>query len=320
MPALETLRRANPRLDAGFAQSVEVAADAVRPRIASAEDVGLEVARPSRRAPRRHLVPLAAAGFSLAAAAAVAVVLTVGSPGGSGVESAAAAVKKAVRLTAAEAQDSGTAVLQLRNGGDLWAEKSVRWNGADMAIRDTAPTREGEVGRGLIVVNGAMYAPDPDGGWDEIGSPSSIDPGSGTTPDEYLATVREDVGGATLHRITDGMTGLRTRELADGSTVYSGSVPARLVARETGFKEGESIRVLPFGYVAHGAAADPSALLDASLTVGPDGIVREIAVSWGSSPDSAWTYVVRYSDLGDTPSPTAPADAKPLRERLRAGK
>ncbi|NUT56535.1 MAG: hypothetical protein HOQ03_11220 [Thermoleophilia bacterium] len=30
----------------------------------------------------------------------------------------------------------------------------------------------------------------------------SIDPGSGTTPAEYLVAVREDVGGATLRRLT----------------------------------------------------------------------------------------------------------------------
>ena len=40
------------------------------------------------------------------------------------------------------------------------------------------------------------------------------------------------------------MTGLTTRQLGDGSTVYSGTVAAGLIARETGFKEGESIRVL----------------------------------------------------------------------------
>ena len=54
-----------------------------------------------------------------------------------------------------------------------------------------------------------MYGNDPaDGGWVEMGSPKSVDPDSGTTPDEYLAAVREDVGGVTLRRITDGMSGL----------------------------------------------------------------------------------------------------------------
>jgi hypothetical protein len=164
-----------------------------------------------------------------------------------------------------------------------------------------------------------MYGIDPDdGGWVVLGSPDSIDPDSGTTPDEYLAAVREDVGGATLRRITDGMTGLTTRQLDDGSTVYSGTVAAGLIARETGFKEGESIRVLPFGYVAHDEAANPEAPLQAAVTVGAHGVVREIAVTWGSGA-SQWSFRVTYSGLGTTPAPTAPANAEPLRRALRDG-
>jgi hypothetical protein len=103
---------------------------------------------------------------------------------------------------------------------------------------------------------------------------------SGTTPDEYLAAVREDVGGVTLLRITNGMTGLTTIELDDGSTVYRGTVEVGLIARESGFKEGQSIRVLPFGYVAHDEAANAAAPLDVAVTVAADDIVREIAVTW----------------------------------------
>ena len=82
------------------------------------------------------------------------------------------------------------------------------------------------------------------------------------------------------------MTGLTTRRLGDGSTVFGGTVPARLIARETGQKEGRAIRVLPFGYVAHSEAANPGAPHRAVVTVSAGGVVREIAVSWGSG-DSA---------------------------------
>jgi hypothetical protein len=88
-------------------------------------------------------------------------------------------------------------------------------------------------------------------------------------------------------------TGLTTAHQSDGSTIYSGAVAAGQIATETGFKEGQAIRVLPFGYVAHGAAADPSSLLHTAVTVGSDGVIREIAVMWGT-----WTYTVAYSDLG----------------------
>jgi hypothetical protein len=141
---------------------------------------------------------------------------------------------------------------------------------------------------------------------------------SGTIPDEYLAAVREDVGGVTLLRITNGMTGLTTIELDDGSAVYRGTVEVGLIARESGFKEGQSIRVLPFGYVAHDEAANAAAPLDVAVTVAADDIVREIAVTWGTSA-SAWTYTVAYSRLGETPAPVAPAKARDLlKERLGA--
>jgi hypothetical protein len=92
----------------------------------------------------------------------------------------------------------------------------------------------------LLVVDETMYGVDPrDGGWVILGSPPSA-----STPAAVRlrpTTSRPDVGGATLRRITAGMTGLTTRELDDGSTLYTGTVAAGLIARETGFKEGRSI-------------------------------------------------------------------------------
>jgi hypothetical protein len=54
---------------------------------------------------------------------------------------------------------------------------------------------------------------------------------------------QEDIGGVTLRRVVEGMTGLTSTQLGDGSTVYGGTVPAGQIARETGFKEGRLIRV-----------------------------------------------------------------------------
>ena len=52
------------------------------------------------------------------------------------------------------------------------------------------------------------------------------------------------------------------------------------------------------------------------MTVGAHGVVREIAVTWGSGA-SRWSFRVTYSGLGTTPAPTAPANAEPLRRALR---
>jgi hypothetical protein len=47
--------------------------------------------------------------------------------------------------------------------------------------------------------------------------------------------------------------------------------------------------------VAHDEAADSRALLDAAVTVGADGVVREIALAWDTR-----RFAVGYSDLGRT--------------------
>ncbi len=301
--SIEALQRANPRGKAGFAESVEAAGDAVRARVATAA-AGSE---PRASFPRGRLMGVVFATLVLAAAAMTAL-WTIGSPGA---EDATAAVKRAATLSAASAERSGTAVVRITHDGELWAGTTIRWHGADLAVRSDAPQRHGRPGSKLLVVDGTVYGVEPGRGWVVQGKPENIDPGSGTTPDEYLAAVREDVGGVTLRRITGGMTGLSKRSLDDGSTVYSGTVAAGAIARETGFKEGQAIRVFPFGYVAHDEAANPSALLDSAVRVGANGAVREIIVSWGT-----WRYTVTYSGLGATPALVAPANARPLRERM----
>ena len=300
--SFRALRRANPRTKEGFARSVEAAAAAVHAQI---DAVHVERSR------GRRLVALSAAA-TLATVAVAATILAVGSP--NGVEDATAAFKNAAAVTAASAERSGIAAVRITHGGEVWAGTTIRWNGVDVALSSDTPGRSGKVGSQLRVVDGTVYGIDErDGGWVAMGSPANIDPDSGTTPSEHLAAVREDVGGATLRRLADGMTGLTTRR-AGGSTVYTGKVAAGLIARETGFKEGQTIRVFPFGFVAHDEAADPAALLDTVVTVGADDVVRQIAVTWGT-----WSYTVSYRGLGKTPAPAAPANARSLlEERLRA--
>jgi hypothetical protein len=303
--SLHALRRANPRAQEGFAESVDSAARAVRLELTAADTP----ARPrARHAPGRRILGFSAAA-GLASVAAVVALLTVpSSGGGSGVEDASAAVRTAAAVTAGAAERSGTAVVHMTRDGETWAAATIRWNGEDIAIVQDAPRR----GRPMLVVGGVLYGFEEGFGWVAFGDPGSIDPDSGTTPAETLSAVREDVGGATLRRILDGMTGLTVRELGDGTTVYSGKVASRLIARETGVKDGESLRVLPFGYVANGDASNPDAQLDVAVTVGENDVVHKIAVAWGG--DSAWTYAVTYSGLDATAAPKAPENARPLSE------
>jgi hypothetical protein len=308
--SLHALRRANPRTDADFPRSVEAVWHAVEQELAHPAAAASAPAPPRRR---RNLAGLAAV-IAVGAAAGVAL-LAIGRTGG-GVEDATAAVRQAAAKTAASASDSGTVSVQITNGGHVWGVETIRWHGDNLAVERDAPQRSTrKPGAVLLLVDGLMYGIDvEDGGWAVMGRPESIDPDSGTTPSERLAAIREDIGGATLRRLTAAMRGSTARRLEDGSTVYRGTAPAGLVAREEGFKDGQSLRVLPFGYVASGRAADPSALVDASITVGPDGVVREIVASWGSGA-SSWSYAVAFSGLGTTPSPVAPAEALARFER-----
>ena len=204
-------------------------------------------------------------------------------------------------------------MIRITHDDGLWGGTTIRWNGDDLAVARDAPARGRKTGAELVVVDGTLYGLDAeDGGWVALGDPASIDPDSGTTPAEYLAAVRADIGGVTLRRLAVAMTGATITRLDDGSTVYRGQVAAGLIARETGFKGGQAIRVLPFGYVAHDEAADPSAPLDATVTVAADGTIRQIAVRWGRNT-AAWIFTIMYSDLGTTPHVAAPAHARPLR-------
>jgi hypothetical protein len=314
--SLDALRRANPRHKPDFPP---MAFGLTRTALTRAggdrwfTTVDLSTGRAQRqRMPRSRRpwpvvgVPAAAAVIAVVAAA----VLAVGSPTGSPTVTPAAAMEQAVTASAQAAEQSGTVMIEVTQDGALWGARTVRWNGSDISITNDDPGRGGRAD--LMVVGGTLYGPDPetDGGWLELGSPASIDPDSGTTPDEYLTTVRADAGGDTFRRITGAMTDLTTTPGDDGSVVYRGTVAAGVLAPETGTKAGMPIRVLSYGYVAHDDASDPAAPVDVRITVRADDTIEEIHATWGGA--SAWSYRLSFSDLGSTPAPTAPANARSL--------
>lgn len=307
--SLDALRRANPRHKPGFTRmATDLTRAAGNPRPPT---VYLSPGRPLwlRRAWRLRPVfgvPAATAVIAMV----VATVLALGPPNGSPPVSPAAAVEQAVTVSAQAAEQSGTASIEVTQDGDLWGARTVRWNGSDVSVTNEDP---GRVGRAdLIVVDGTLYGPDPEteDGWFDLGSPANVDPESGTTPDEYLATVRADAGGDTFRRITEAMTDLTTSPGDNGSVVYSGTVPAGVLAPETGTKDGVPIRVLPYGYVAHDDASNPGTPVEVRITVGADETIQEIHATWGGG--STWSYRLSFSDLGSTPAPTAPENVRSL--------
>jgi hypothetical protein len=223
--------------------------------------------------------------------------------------SPAEAMQRAVNASAAAAGDSGTVDVEITRNGEVWTAKTLSWSGSDLRMTTNDPQR---VGRGdLLVVDGVMYGGHPEvvDRWIELGTPESVDPDSGTTPGEYLAFIGEDVGGATLQRITEEMTGLTTSMAENGSTIYAGQVPAGALARESGVKGGETIRVLPYGFVAQDEASDPDSLIDVSISVGDDGLIEEIHATWGGQ--ASWSYRLSFSGLGTTDSVEKPTNVEP---------
>jgi hypothetical protein len=296
--SLEALRRSNPRNGAEFS---EWAAQL----------------RSSPQQAKRRRWPIIGIPAAATVAAVVVTLVAVGSPVGPMAVPPAEAMQQAAQVTAQAAANSGTVELEITQDGALWVARTLRWNGSDLSVANADPS--GDSRKDMLVVDGMMYAPSLEvaGLWVELGPPQSIDPDSGTTPDEYLDAIAEDVGGETIQRITAEMSGLSTTHGADGSTLYQGKVPAGSLARESGFKDGENLRVLPFGYVAHDDAADPSKLIDISIRVGADGTIDDIHATWGGG--SSWSYRLRYSDLGTTATIEKPANVEEcLRCSLRA--
>jgi len=326
---IDALRRANPRGEAGFAEAVEAARRVRTDLLEHAVPESEAAPRRSlpRRVPRRRWAAVSAAGLGAAAVAGVlAVVFGVVSPGsgvdtttgaGSGGQEPLVSLRLAAAQTSTAAEDSGRAVVRVTKDARPWAGKTVLWNGEDIAVTEGPPSRPGKVNREIRVVDGIVYMPNPEGsGWVRLGSPENFDPDSGTTPLEILAAVRDDTAGQTLTRITSTMTGLETETHPDGSVTYSGKVPAGILAPEQSVKEGQTIRVLPYGYVANDAASDPASLVDVSITAGPDHMVQNITARWGGG--SAWTYTVTFSQLGTAPQVKAPANAKSLEDIRRS--
>ena len=278
--------RANPRNDATFPESVENVAGEVRARVATSTDVA------SSPRPRRRVLGASAAAAAVAAAG-VAAFLTIGSPsGGPEASSATAAIERAATVAQPLPSSPALPVVRITHDGEPLGRQdgSVERRGRGHC-REGAPVQAR--GAGEMRVVDELYGPDADGSWLMLGSPSNIDPDSGTTPAEYLAAVREDVGGA-LPRVARGAARRLTSRLADGSSVYTGTVPAGAIARRRA-SESQHIRVLPFGYVARDEAENPQALLDTEVTVGSGGVRPRDRRDLGT-----WRYTVAYDNLGAT--------------------
>jgi hypothetical protein len=264
-------------------------------RLAEAISRAGQHATARRAGPRRPLRPIAVV-VAVAAAIVISVILVnVLSPaGGGGAQNAYAAVDHAGAATATAARHSGKVVVLVTHSGKAYAGETVRWNNGNASVKCTGVGSCGE----LLFVDRVLFTKN-DGSWTKVdkgGLPNYM-------RQRYVSPALQSMSRSTFRRITGGMQHLKIKPGHNGTTIYSGREASGVLTRDP--NTGERIRVLPFGFVAKGAAANPASILSVSLTVGSDGIIQGIDVAWGTGA-SAWGYGVTYSNLGRTPPLTAP--------------
>jgi hypothetical protein len=294
--SLRALRRVNPRSRPGFNESIEEY-DALRTQIASTAYVA-----PRRFSPivRKHrLIGVSIAGALLSTAAVLAAVVMLS---GGSTESAYAAANKAVTATAASAIDSGTIVTQLSRGGDTVSTETTHWNGSDISMKTVFGTATSE----LRLVDRDSYGLRSDGRWTHFDADSTRLP---AFLKEMLASARVDVAGTTVHNIIDATGGLEQTENADGSTAYSGtanadaSIGSAIVAIDP--TNGSVLGLATRAIRTIANAKGRSTVVSVQLTVGSDGLIRSLRVSFESGGES-WLQTSDYSQLGSTPAIEAP--------------
>ncbi len=259
------------------------------------------------RGPRRRArLAWASAGAAVLAGVAVgAILVTTGASHGSLVENAYAALKNAAQATAAS--KSGVVIARISHNGTAQITNTLRWNGDDVSLASDSKALPEEV----RFVDGKLYqrlgppkagsksgqANDGtnllDGRWRDYGSGDPRSFGQ-----EWLAPTRADISGDTLKKIAAAMKDLKETANADGSTTSSANGTAAVIVGKTGF---------PYAIRPLGGADSPSTPVNIELTVGKDGIIRQLKASYGAQ--GSWVYSADYSPLGSAPAVTVPENA-----------
>ena len=294
--SLRALREASPRNQPGFEQSL-ARYEALRTQITATPVTGPR--KPPRPGRHPRLIGLSAVAAALCAAAALTgLLLTTTSP-----ENAYAAARKAVAATSAGALRSGTMTLTVTHRSASWTLSTVRWHGHDIAMSNGQGHELGR-SRQLVLTGGGAYVQQADGHWVHYRAASDVGPKLG--PAVQLA--RDDVAGNTAGAILALATHLHKIVRPDGSTLYTGTIPASegdsAVAPRDDTIMGVIIRLRSVGRDAR-----------FRLVVARDGLVRNVSETFQNegarlpADNGIWTWAIRYSHLGSTPPISPPSAA-----------
>jgi hypothetical protein len=292
--------------------------DLIRTQLRTAIERDLHNDTPRVPVTRRRSVRLGIPTLAAVAVATAAIVLgfTVSAAAPSG---AAAAARRALAATAAA--PSGTMTTTVLHAGVTTTVEAARWNGHDIAYSpdDGVPIPQ------LLLIGGNLYVQTTDGTWLHYANASDVPP-KPLGGMEQLAQAA--IAATTPQQILALATGVRKTTQPDGSTVYTGTIPASSLDPSlvpgndaiTNMILSAQKRTDGMVGVGKATAQTPGAPccqqdLHLQMSVGSDGLVKQVSITFqqqnASSPiaDGTYTWSVTYSQLGSTPPITAPPNS-----------
>jgi hypothetical protein len=313
--SLHALREASPRNQPGFDDWID-SFDSLRTQIPAHP---VPARRPLAKPDSRHRRVVGLAVTVAAAVAVVGVVVGLALTAASPPSADAAAARRALVATAAA--PSGTMTTTVLHAGVTKTVEAARWNGHDIAY---SPDDGGPIPQ-LLLIGGGMYVQTPDGTWLHYANASDVPP-KPLGGMEQLA--QATIAATTPQQIIALATGVQKRTQPDGSTVYTGTIPASSLdpALVTGNDAITSMilgaQKRTDGMVGVGKATEqtPGAPccqqnLQLHMSVGNDGLVKQVSITFqqqnASTPalDGNYTWSTTYSQLGNTPPITPPTSS-----------
>ena len=304
--SLHALRDTSPRNQPGFDDWID-SFDSLRTQILATP---VPAPRPLPKPDSRHRRVV---GLAVTVATAVAVVgvvvglaLTAASP-----SSADAAARRALAATAAA--PSGTMTTTVLHGGVTNTLEVTRWNGSDLAFSPGVSDPVVSSIRQLLLIGGGVYVQTSGGTWLHYAKASDVPPKPLGGMVQYA---QENIAGTTAQQILALATGVRKTARADGTALYTGTIPISAGAGIAPSDGGAIMRMIVGVVKGKERDAPGGGLhddLQLQMSVGGDGLVRQVSVTFqrqdSGSPaaDGTYTSSITYSQLGSTPPITAPA-------------
>jgi hypothetical protein len=287
--------------------------DMIRTQLRAGIERDLHDRSPRSRVTHRRSIRIAIPTLAVLAVATTAIVLglTVSAASPS---SASAAAQRALAATAAA--PSGTMTTTVLHAGVTHTVGAARWNGHDIAFSPGF----GPISQ-LLLIGGGMYVQTSAGTWLHYANASDVAP----KPLGGLKQLAEDnIAGTTPQQILALAAGVRKTAQPDGTTLYTGTIPNSSL--DPGIAPGnDAITAMILGAqkrtdmlfgVGKGndraGASCCQSDLQLQMSVGGDGLVRQVSVTFqqqdtgSTAVDGTYTWSVTYSQLGSTPSITAP--------------